>query len=200
MKNGSMRTLLAATAVSLAFSPMAQAGGLIDDTAALAKYTPAFSTAIRKASGDDLNGGLRAGGFMSELEKTLKEPNEKVRVVDYPKPSTVESIRILAVVPPKGMESHNIPVCAERNGKVFGTWNISAKGDVVPAPWTGQIVPEIPNGSACKAFVVAARADISQKYAQLQQPETAPAAKPERVAAAGGTGAPRTAPLANGLN
>lgn len=137
-------------------------------------YRPELSKAIARAAGDD-GAHLRAGGFMVELEKVLAEPAAGVRIVDYPKPVSAEMLRITAVVPLKGYENLPIPVCAEQNNKVLGIWNITAKGDVVPMPWAGSTVSETPTSAACKAFILAARADIN-KFAQSQPPATAPSA------------------------
>jgi hypothetical protein len=149
-------------AVALAFSPLAHAAGLIDDNNSVNKYRPAFSEALAQAAGNK-EAHLRAGGFMVELEKTLKEPSEKLRVVDYPARANAELLRVIAVVPPKGFEALPIPVCAEQNNKVLGTWNITAKGEVQPALWTGAMVSERPTSSACKAFILTARAEINQR-------------------------------------
>jgi len=162
-----MRRLAASSVVALAFSPLAQAGGLIDDPSALMHYTPRFSEALAKAAGNDM-ARFRAGGFMSELEKALKAPTEKPVVVDYPKPVSANMLRVIAVAPPKGYESLPIPVCAEQNNKVLGTWQITNKGEVLPAPWAGSMVSATPTSSACKEFILAARSDINQRVAEAE--------------------------------
>lgn len=172
--NRTLRQLAASTAVAVAFSPLANAAGLIGDDVAVVKYRPALSDAIAKAAGDSLAHG-RARGFMVELEKALQEPSEKIRIVDYPKPVSANMLRVTAVVPPKGFEALDIPVCAEKDSKVLGTWNITAKGEVQPAPWTGARESE-GNSAACKAFILASRDAISQKLASGtpdQPPSTA---------------------------
>ena len=103
---------------------------------------------------------------VEELEKALETPSDKPQVVDYPPRANAELLRVIAVVPPKGFEAWPIPVCAEQNNKVLGTWNITAKGDVVPAPWNGSMVSERPTSSACKAFILSARDAINQKVAE----------------------------------
>jgi hypothetical protein len=162
MTTNTLRRLAATTAVAIAFSPLANAAGLISDDAAIVSARANLSITLAKTTGDDM-ARLRSGGFMAALEKALEAPSEKTRVVDYPKPAVVERLRITAVVPPKGMEALPIPVCAEQNNKVLGTWNITAKGDVIPAPWSGAMVSDTPTSAACKAFVFAARDEINQK-------------------------------------
>jgi hypothetical protein len=158
-----LRRLAGATAISMVFAATAQSAGLIDNDAAVNHYRPLLSQTIATAAKDDLARG-RARGFMVELENVLKEPSEKARVIDYPKPVSANMLRIIAVVPPKGMEQASIPVCAEKDSKVLGTWAISFKGEVVPAPWTGTMVSE-GNSSACKAFILASREAINRQVA-----------------------------------
>ena len=80
-----LRQLAATTAVALAFSPLANAAGLLGDTAAMNTYRPAFSIALRQAAADDLAGG-RARGFMVELEKaladTIADPDTRKKLTD----------------------------------------------------------------------------------------------------------------------
>lgn len=170
--NRTLRQLAASTAVAMAFSPLANAAGLIDSPKALNTYSSLLSENIAKAAGND-EARLRARGFMVELEKALKEPSEKIRIVDYPKPVSANMLRVTAVVPPKGFEALDIPVCAEKDSKVLGTWNITAKGEVQPAPWAGARESE-GNSAACKAFIFASRDAINQKLAQAT-PSGAPA-------------------------
>ncbi len=145
------------------------APGLIGDQTALGTYRPAFSITLQKAAGDDL-AGLRARGFGIALEDTLAaRAEDKPLFVDYPKPVSSNMLRVIAVVPPKGYELLPIPVCAEQNNKVLATWNITAKGQVAPVAWSGPSVSENPNSSACKAFIMAARAEIVRIAAGQQQ-------------------------------
>jgi len=156
-----LRQLAASTAVAMAFSPLANAAGLIDDQIAVGTYRPALSEALAIAAKDNV-AHLRAGGFMVELEAALQEPSEKTRIVDYPKPVTASMLRVTAVVPPKGFEQLPIPVCAEQHSKVLATWDIKPTGEVVPRPWDGPKVSE-GNSAACKAFIFAARDEINQQ-------------------------------------
>lgn len=174
-----LRKLAASTAVALAFSPLAQAEGLIDHAGALHNFLSNISNELTRVSGSD-TARLRAGGFAQELEAALQSPSDKTRIVDYPKPAVVERLRVTAVVPPKGFEALPIPVCAEQNNKVLGIWNITAKGEVVPAPWTGARESE-GNSAACKSFIVAARDDINQKLAQNPPGGNTPAQPPPGV-------------------
>lgn len=176
MSAAHLRRLAASTAVAMAFSPLANAAGLIDSPKALNTYSSLLSENLAKAAGND-EARLRARGFMVELEKALQEPSEKIRIVDYPKPVSANMLRVTAVVPPKGFEALDIPVCAEKDSKVLGTWNITAKGDVQPAPWTGARESE-GNSAACKAFIFASRDAINQKLASSAPAQPAPAGTP----------------------
>lgn len=177
------RQLAASTAVALAFAAPAQAHPLLDTTASARAYVSRLSNTIADAVKDDM-ARLRVRGFAAEFEQALREPSEQTRIVDYPKPAVVERLRITAVVPPKGLEMLDIPLCAEQNNKVVGTWTITPKGEVIPAPWTGQRQSETPTSAACKGFILAARADINSKVAQQANPPSqgappAAAAKPQ---------------------
>jgi len=160
-----MRRLAASSVVALAFSPLAQAGGLIDDPSALMHYTPRFSEALAKAAGNDM-ARFRAGGFMSELETALKAPADSSRLLVYPKENSTNMLVVAAVVPPKGYESLPIPVCAQQNNKVLGTWQITNKGEVLPV--TPVFNPEGSTKAACNAFIIAARSDINQRVAEAE--------------------------------
>ena len=174
MPSQTLRRLAGATAVALAFSATANAGGFLDDAGATIRAAGNFDNAIAKAAPNDPAPRLRAGGFMQQLEATLKAPAEgKTLFVDYPPRANAELLRIIAVVPPKGHEHLPIPVCAEQNNKVLGTWNITAKGDVLPASWSGSMVSAAPNSSACKDFIFASRAEIT-RLAQSNQPAQPP--------------------------
>lgn len=167
-----LRRLAASTAVAMAFSPLANAADTLHPLLNPATGAPAYSfklsQALVKATGDNA-ASLRTKGFVVELEKALQEPSEKIRIVDYPKPVSANMLRITAVVPPKGFEALDIPVCAERDNKVVGTWNITTdKGNVNPAPWTGARESETPTSAACKAFILASRDAINQKLASGQ--------------------------------
>ena len=160
-----LRRLAASTAVAVAFSPLAHAGGLIDNDNAVNAYRPAFSIALRQAAGTDDAGG-RARGFMVELEKTLKEPSDKTRLVIYPKDNSTNMLVVAAVVPPKGFEALPIPICAQQNGKPLAAWNLTARGEVIPRPVLSN--PEGSTKAACNAFIAAARDEISQQLASSQ--------------------------------
>jgi hypothetical protein len=147
------------------------------------EYRDGLTSALAQATGDDLARG-RARAFMVELEKARGERGEQSRIVDCPKPVSANMLRVTAVVPPKGLEELPIPVCAEQNSKIVGTWNITAKGKVAPALWTGARESE-GNSAACKGFILAARTDINQKLAEMNSGKptpystTPPAAKPQ---------------------
>jgi len=162
-----MRRLAASSVVVLAFSPLAQAWDHVPDRDALKKYYNPLINVIAQASGSP-TAYIRVGGFVSELEAALRAPTEKPVVVDYPKPVSANMLRVIAVAPPKGYESLPIPVCAEQNNKVLGTWQITSKGEVLPAPWAGSMVSATPTSSACKEFILAARSDINQRVAEAE--------------------------------
>jgi hypothetical protein len=167
-----LRRGAATGAVVLAFGAMAPAfadgAGLINDSAALNRYTPALSKTMAAVTGDDLARG-RAGGFMVDLETTLKAPADRPRIVDYPKPASANQLRITAVAPPMGFEHMPIPVCAEKDSKVLGTWNITPKGEVVPVRWTGNNVV-VGTSPACKDFITAARSKFLPPVDPAQPP------------------------------
>lgn len=114
---------------------------------------------------------FRARGFMSELEKGLKEPSDKTRLVLYQKESSTNMLVVSAVVPPKGFEQLPIAVRAQQNNKVVGAWNISAKGEVMPRS-TAQN-PEGSTRSACNATVNLANRELKE---MMTRTTTAPTA------------------------
>lgn len=155
------RELLAIAGIGLLASSQAGAAGLIDDDNAVNLYRPTLSITLAKATGDD-TARARAGGFMVNLEAALKVPKETAQIVDYPKPVTQSMLRIISVVPPKGMEDQPIPVCAEQNNKIVGTWSITPKGEVVSVIGNWSTVSASPTSSACKEFILTARAEITK--------------------------------------
>ncbi|WP_153163837.1 hypothetical protein [Zoogloea sp. 1C4] len=174
MPSQTLRRLAGATAVALAFSATANAAGFIDTDRSVLTARVNVDNVIAQAAPNDQAPRLAARGFMQQLEAKLKEPAEgKTSFVDYPPRANAELLRLIAVVPPKGSEHLPIPVCAEQNNKVLGTWNITAKGDVLPAAWSGSMVSAAPNSSACKDFIMASRAEIT-RLAQSNQPAQPP--------------------------
>lgn len=174
MSAAHLRRLAASTAVAMAFSPLANAAGLLDDTAAVNTYRPIFSATLAQAAGAD-EARLRARGFMVELEKALAAPIEKTQTVVYPKENSTNMLVVAAIVPPKGLEALPIPVCAQQHGKVLGTWNITAKGEVLPRP--AILNPEGSTKAACAAFITAAREEINQAVASGTPAQPPPADK-----------------------
>lgn len=178
-----LRRLAASTAVALAFAPVAASaqtspakpqtaceaaqantGSLVSNGNALNCYAGTFSETLAKAAPNDEAPRTRARGFMVDLEAALKAPTDKTQTVVYPKPNSTNMLVVAAIVPPKGFEALPIPVCAQQNAKVLGTWNITSKGEVVPRP-----IITNPAGStlaACAAFMTAARAEINEKLVQ----------------------------------
>ncbi len=172
LSKNTLKLTAATGAVALAFGAMAPAfadgAGLINDSAALNRYRPALSKTMAAVTGDDLARG-RAGGFMVDLEAALKAPADRPRIVDYPKPVTESMLRITGVAPPNGLEHMPIPVCAEKDSKILGTWNITPNGEVVPVSWTGNRA-SVGNSAACKDFITAARSKFLPPVDPAQPP------------------------------
>lgn len=193
-----LRRLAASTAIAMVFGSMAHADEgykhpLVNGTASAAAYVFRLSDTLAQTTGDDA-ARIRARAFAGVLEATLMEPSEETRIVVYPKENSTNMLVVAAVVPPKGFEALPIPVCAQQHNKVVGTWNITSKGEVIPRP--AVFNPEGSTRAACNAFVLAARAEINERLAQLQQKpdETAPApTTTATVAAVGGATVPRFA-------
>lgn len=179
MTTRTLRRLTVSTAVAMAFGPLANAQGLFDSTAAQAGLVGGLSTQLEKLAPNS-HASLHVGGFATALQEALKEPSDKTRTIVYPQTNSNSLLVTAAVVPPKGFGALPIPVCAQQHGKVLGTWNITAKGDVVPVP--AAYNPEGSTRAACNAFVQAARADINARLAQAQPPGgTPPQPPPELV-------------------
>lgn len=198
MAANTLRNLLASAAVAATFGPLAaqaaeplapqglspvcrsaqnNTGPLMSRTDAIFCYTATLGRKIGDLAG--VGGRERTGGFMGALENTLKAPADKPLFVDYPKPSSANMLRIIAVVPPTGFETMPIPVCAEQHNKVLGVWHIANTGQVTAANWTGSMASDQPNSSACKAFIMASRDEINQKVAAARaNPATATAPQP----------------------
>ncbi len=172
LSKNTLRLTAATGAVALAFGAMAPAfadgAGLINDSKALVLYTVALDKTMVAVAGNDL-AGIRAGGFMVDLEAALRAPADRPRIVDYPKPVTESMLRITGVAPPKGLEHMPIPVFAEKDNKILGTWNITPKGEVVPVQWTGNSV-SVGNSAACKDFITAARSKFLPPVDPAQPP------------------------------
>lgn len=176
-----LRSLAGAAAVALTFNAVnANAAGLIDSVDAQLRYAPAFSQAIAAAAPMDRAPHLRAGGFMQQLETALKAPADKTRVVDYPPRANRELLRITAVVPPKGLDEQPIPVCAEQNNKVLGTWAITNKGEVLPV--TGNWATTTTTNTACKEFILGQRSAINQLAQERANSTPAASAQPQAPA------------------
>jgi hypothetical protein len=159
-----LRNLAGTAAVALAFGPLANPANALDlnDNNTVLRYHGMLSNAIAQSAPNADQPRLRFGGFAVALEDALKSPADKTRVVDYPPRANAELLRILAVVPPKGLESQPIPVCAEQNNKVLGTWAITNKGEVLPVTGNWSLVSERPTSSACKEFILGQRSAINQ--------------------------------------
>ena len=167
-----MRRIAAATTFAVgavALAPSVQACGLIDNVDGLNKYGPTLSTNLVQATGD-AKASLRARGFIKDFEEQLSKPIDKPQTVFYPKEVSENMLQIVSLVPPKGMGAMDLPVCAEKGGKVVGLWNISARGEVKPiTDWKGATTAADAQSNACKDFIVAARNNFKQVQAQFPQ-------------------------------
>lgn len=150
---------------------------LVNPCTAATKYreglSRAFKASAKQAGLEVGTPTLFAGAFVVNLERDyLKQPADKMRIIDYPKPSYGNEYRAVAVIPPQGMAGDDIPVCLEKDKKVLGTFFIKTSGPVgiigtvVNAPWSGPTEAASDTSSACKSFIVAARDVINQKIAQ----------------------------------
>lgn len=163
-----------AAVAALSVSTPAHADSLYQDSAAINKYRPALSIQVAKAAGDDLARGT-AGGFMLDLEAALGQLADKPKIVAYPDPTKFsrENVMVAGVVPPKALDSSPIPVCAEQNKRVLGTWKIMVNGDVVADAWNGATISEVLSDGktrpACNAYISARRAEFNQQLAQLEK-------------------------------
>lgn len=184
-----LRNLAGTAAVALVFNAVnANAASFLDDPGASIRGQASFSQAIAAAAPNAEAPRIRAGGFMEQLVTALQSPADKTRVVDYPKPVTQSMLRITAVVPPKGLEEQPIPVCAEQNDKVLGTWAITNKGEVLPVSGNWSMV-SAGNSAACKEFILGQRSAINQ-LAQ-ERANGAPAASTQPQAPAVKTSSPQ---------
>ena len=182
-----VRNLAGATALALVFNAVnANAAGLIDDDAAVNRYTPALIEAIKAAAPNDTGAGFGAGGFIVNLEAALSAREARPKVVDFPPRANAEFLRIIGVTPPQGLEHLPIPVCAEKNNQVLGVWNITPAGKVVKTTWNGATVSATPTSSACKDFIIAARNGFAEKLAAQ------PAAPAPKTSASIAIASPRT--------
>lgn len=178
-----LRSVAGAAAVALAFGPLANPANALDlnDNNTVLRYRGSLSNAIAQSAPNADQPRLRAGGFVGALETALKAPADKTRVVDYPKPVTQSMLRILAVVPPKGLESQPIPVCAEQNNKVLGTWAITHKGEVLSVTGNWATVSAAADSSACKEFILGQRAAINQLAQERANGAPAASAQPQPI-------------------
>lgn len=160
-----LRNLAGASAIALAFGPLATPANALDANipGAMSRATYTFFSEISRVAS---NTGDRAGGFMAQLETALKAPADKTRVVVYPSESSVNMLVIGAVVPPKGLESQPIPVCAQMNNQVIYTGKIMNDGQVLPVTWNGpskgELLPDGRTKPACSAYIVYNKSAIYQ--------------------------------------
>lgn len=177
---------LAAGAATVAFgiTTAHAAPDLINNPAISNRYRADFLVQTSTTIKDPEVGGA-ARGFIVDMEAALKAPTDKTKVVVYPNPQYLNLLSFVAVTPPKGMESADIPVCAEKDNKVLGLWTISSQGQVKPITnWAGPMASE-GKTPACKAFIQAARASMLAAAPAEGQPQAgATPAQPPPVAVA----------------
>jgi len=139
---------------------------LLNPCTAATKYVSGLARAFTASAGDKAASPF-AKAFVASLERDyLKQPADKMRAVDFPKPSYGNEFRAIAVVPPKSLEKEPIAVCFEQGKKVLGTFLILTTGDVVEAPWSGAREPASPELAACGDFSRSAALSIKTKLAQ----------------------------------
>lgn len=190
-----LRQLAASTAVAMAFSPLANAAGLITDNVALVTYRPALSEALAKATGDNAARG-RAGGFMVELENVLqgKPVGERAgllgregdtRVLAYPNTRDTGALVVYAVVPPSGSEAI-LPaagICAQQYNRPVAAWMLTQKGELPSFPVVQN--PEGSTAAACQSTLRAMNAQFKQLTASdAPTAPPAPATAPKVATAA----------------
>lgn len=148
---------------------------LLNSCTAATKYVSGLARAFTASAGDKAASPF-AKAFVASLERDyLKQPADKMRAVDFPKPSYGNEFRAIAVVPPKSLEKEPIAVCFEQGKKVLGTFLILTTGDVVEAPWSGAREPASPELAACGDFSRSAALSIKTKLAQQPaQPPVSP--------------------------
>jgi len=107
--------------------------------------------ALRKAVPNYLPVEERAGAFVVELKEKLATPLDRPSSMSYPNPASPIQLVVHAAIPPKGFyEKAPIKICAEMNGAVVGTYNISPQGDVTPDAWAGG--PRVVSAEPSKVF------------------------------------------------
>jgi hypothetical protein len=189
-----MRSLAAATALSMSFAPLAQANPLLADVAVsnryrvqvtdlvtksvLAKLPAGTSKAeINKIEGDSID---FSGGFIGTLEKDyLKQPSDAVRAFLYPIQNSVNMLVIGAVVPAKDQMTLPIITCAQQNNSVVAIGAINqTTGHVTTVKWDGPTTGEVtPAGvkPACGAVLGFYRTQYRTLLAQMTPAPAAPA-------------------------
>jgi hypothetical protein len=168
-----MRSLAAATAISLSFAPLAQANPLLTDVAVSNRYTVQVTDLVTKAvlaklpasatqaEKNKIEGSTidRAGAFIGTLEKDyLKQPSDAVRRFYYPEQSKVDMLVIGAVVPAKDQKDLPIITCAQQYNNVVAIGAINqTTGHVTSVKWdgatTGEVVPGVGVRNACAAVL-----------------------------------------------
>lgn len=142
--------------------------------------------ALRKAVPNYLPANERAGAFVVALEEKLATPLDRPSSMSYPNPASPIQLVVHAAIPPKGFyEKAPIKICAEMNGAVVGTYNISPQGDVTPDAWAGG--PTTVSAAPSTAFQFACKSYLLEYINQFKPKvvETAPAVKPSAALSPG---------------
>ncbi|MBK1679872.1 hypothetical protein CKO20_05710 [Rhodocyclus tenuis] len=158
--------------MSLACAGQAAAAGLSSDDVALINMHGALSSAIAKATGDDLD-RKHARAFARQLEEKLaSRAPDRATYARYPDDGgSADQLFIIGVVPPQGFEQEDVFVCAEQGARVRALLGITKKGDVYPVhSWSGPRKAKTPNAFACDAFVSAKRDEMNERLASQRKP------------------------------
>jgi hypothetical protein len=122
---------------------------------------------------------------MNRLEAAIKTPAAAPRIVVDPPVNSTNQLVVAGVVPPAGYEHLPIRVCAQKDGRVRGVWDILANGSVVPRPALQN--PEGSTRAACNATIMAAQNELNTKLAQPNAPSQPPPAGDKRASATTGS-------------
>lgn len=138
----SLRLTAGAAALLVAFNAGSAEPAAIEQHPLLqgsaAPYMFKLSKTLVEATGD-VAATSRTGGFTKALEEKLRAgPIERPQSLTYPNPVVEGMLVFKAVLGPRNRwASENIYVCAEKDGRIIGTYSITPKGDVLADPWAG---------------------------------------------------------------
>jgi hypothetical protein len=123
-------------------------------------------------AGNDL-AGIRAGGFMVDLEAKLRAPIDRPQMVTYPQEFTRSMLVMGGVVPPVSQyATASIPFCAQQSSKILYKGHVSPKGELIQ---DNSVVPpatEDPD-RPCRAWLISEGKAMMQRSAQQQAEQKA---------------------------